>query len=86
MQGKFKDLLDYCLMDAKLVYQLCQLSDIKCTGRATLKVDIGSGKWSSLPMIHGESKNNRPHFSDMTQVLPRVDFWNPDVIDWIGRN
>ena len=52
MQGKNEDLLQYCLMDAKLVFRLCHLSEIKVKNAqdqiATCSIDFETGKWTIL--------------------------------------
>ena len=49
-QGKNEELLQYCLMDAKLVYRLCQLSEIKIKNAqdqiATCSIDFQTGRWN----------------------------------------
>lgn len=56
LEGKFEDLLDYCLMDAKLVYQLCKLPAIVLgvAGESPLLLSIhpSSGKWQIQQQHH----------------------------------
>jgi hypothetical protein len=81
MQGKFEELLDYCLMDAKLVFQLCHLPAIKRHGKASMKLDVGSGKWYSL--TKSKKAETIIHFSDMRQALPQDNLWDPEAVCWI---
>jgi hypothetical protein len=57
LDGKNEELLAYCLMDAKLVYNLCKLYEIKVTGGAVLRIDHLSGKW-----IFSDTKSSKKGF------------------------
>jgi hypothetical protein len=87
MQGKFEDLLNYCLMDAKLVYQLFQLSTVKCHGRSSMKLDICSGKWCTLSQsVVSRKADMKIHSSEMRQALPQDNLWNPETVYWVDHD
>jgi hypothetical protein len=60
-----EDLLHYCLMDAKLVYQLCHLPHIKLgnfSDTSVVRINYYNGKWSTQQEEVGHFKwKGRPH-------------------------
>jgi hypothetical protein len=80
-QGKNEELLQYCLMDAKLVYRLCQLSEIKIKNAqdqiATCSIDFQTGRWNVTEpprssLKHTNKSSRHPQARQYPVVFGRI--------------
>lgn len=83
-QGRFDDLLQYCLMDAKLVHQLCHLPLLSVSNSSTVKIRFSSGKWEETCRGSPFAKLKQKTTPTLAQILSPISVVDPCKIAWIA--
>lgn len=71
-EGKWEELLDYCMMDTTLTYELCALDWIIFSPMLKGKWDKLSSKWIFELCTIAQPQNNSPVRLDMRTQLPQI--------------